>query len=153
MINQLRRDIQSRIDQLLSEADKLRRALLALGGTDADRSQRPADARGVRTGTRGHDARTKAASSPPAASAARRSGSGKTKGAVLDALAGGEAKTASQIAAATGLGRGSVSTTLTRLAKSGQVTKADRGYKLAAPAPSSTTGDPAAHPPASGSAS
>jgi DNA-binding transcriptional regulator GbsR (MarR family) len=40
--------------------------------------------------------------------------------------------TAGEVAAATGLGRGSVSTTLSKLTKSDEVVKADRGYKLAA---------------------
>ena len=38
--------------------------------------------------------------------------------------------TAGEIAAATGLGRATVSTTLSKLATSGQVTKAARGYQL-----------------------
>jgi DNA-binding IclR family transcriptional regulator len=41
--------------------------------------------------------------------------------------------TAGEIAAATGLGRGTVSTTLSKLAKSGELTKAARGYQLAGP--------------------
>jgi len=39
--------------------------------------------------------------------------------------------TAGEVAAATGLGRASVSTTLSKLARSGEVSKADRGYQLA----------------------
>jgi DNA-binding IclR family transcriptional regulator len=52
---------------------------------------------------------------------------------VLRALAdaNGGAMTASEVASATGLGRASVSTTLSKLAKSGEVTKAHRGYQLA----------------------
>jgi DNA-binding transcriptional regulator GbsR (MarR family) len=42
------------------------------------------------------------------------------------------AMTASEVASATGLGRASVSTTLSKLAKSGEVQKAARGYELAA---------------------
>ncbi len=38
--------------------------------------------------------------------------------------------TAGEVAAATGLGRATVSTTLSKLAKSGEVTKAQRGYSL-----------------------
>jgi DNA-binding IclR family transcriptional regulator len=49
---------------------------------------------------------------------------------VLAALAGGEAMTAGQIAATTGLARPTVSTTLSKLAKSGEVHKAERGYRL-----------------------
>jgi DNA-binding IclR family transcriptional regulator len=50
---------------------------------------------------------------------------------VLEALTSGTAMTASEVASATGLGRASVSTTLSKLAKSGEVRKATRGYELA----------------------
>jgi len=55
--------------------------------------------------------------------------------------------TAGEVATATGLGRGTVSTTLSKLAKSGEVTKAARGYQLAgqtaagAPAASAASAD------------
>jgi DNA-binding IclR family transcriptional regulator len=39
--------------------------------------------------------------------------------------------TAGQVAEKAGLGRPTVSTTLTKLAKTGEVQKADRGYRLA----------------------
>jgi DNA-binding transcriptional regulator GbsR (MarR family) len=42
--------------------------------------------------------------------------------------------TASQVAAATGLGRASVSTTLSKLSKAGLVSKAARGYRREASA-------------------
>jgi DNA-binding IclR family transcriptional regulator len=38
--------------------------------------------------------------------------------------------TASQVATATGLARPTVSTTLSRLSKTGEVVKAERGYRL-----------------------
>jgi DNA-binding IclR family transcriptional regulator len=50
---------------------------------------------------------------------------------VLAALAGGEAMTATEVAARAGLARPTVSTTLSKLARSGRVQKADRGYRLA----------------------
>jgi len=53
---------------------------------------------------------------------------------VLASLANGNAMTAGEVATATGLGRASVSTTLSKLAKSGEVAKAQRGYQLAKPA-------------------
>jgi len=157
MIEQLRRDIEGRLDQLLAEADKLRGALKALGGRNAasasaDRStgvrQRPraAAARGTRSPTRSSRAAPATSSATPAASAApaeaqatrprtrtapsARSASGATKSAVLQALAGGSAMTAGEVANVTGLGRASVSTTLSKLSKSGEVTKAARGYRL-----------------------
>ena len=59
--------------------------------------------------------------------------------------AGGEAMTAGQVADKTGLARPTVSTTLSKLAKSGEVQKAERGYRLA------PTGEaPEAMPAASG---
>ena len=89
---------------------------------------------------------TRAAKSRPAASATRaastrRSGGstsatdsrntpGATKASVLAALAGGEAMTASQVATKAGLARPTVSTTLSKLAKTGEVQKAQRGYRL-----------------------
>jgi DNA-binding IclR family transcriptional regulator len=57
---------------------------------------------------------------------------------VLAALAGGEAMTATEVATKAGLARPSVSTTLSRLATSGEVEKAQRGYRLAGAAPSSS---------------
>ena len=39
-------------------------------------------------------------------------------------------KTASEIAKETGIGTGTVSSTLTKMATTGELTKADRGYEL-----------------------
>jgi DNA-binding IclR family transcriptional regulator len=52
--------------------------------------------------------------------------------------------TAGDVAAATGLGRGTVSTTLSKLAKTGEVQKAERGYQL--PAASAKAGSTASAP-------
>jgi CRP-like cAMP-binding protein len=41
--------------------------------------------------------------------------------------------TAGDVATATGLGRATVSTTLSKLAKTGEVSKAQRGYRIAEP--------------------
>jgi DNA-binding MarR family transcriptional regulator len=89
---------------------------------------------------------TRAAKSKPAASPTRaartrrtaestsatngRTAPGATKASVLAALAGGEAMTASQVATKAGLARPTVSTTLSKLAKTGEVQKAKRGYRL-----------------------
>ena len=59
-----------------------------------------------------------------------RTAPGATKASVLAALAGGEAMTAGQVATKAGLARPTVSTTLSKLAKTGEVQKADRGYRL-----------------------
>jgi len=94
--------------------------------------------------------RTRAAKPTPAASATRpararqtaasksatngRTVRGGTKASVLAALTGGEALTAGQVATKAGLARPTVSTTLSKLAKTGEVQKADRGYRLPAAA-------------------
>ena len=49
---------------------------------------------------------------------------------MLGALSNDGALTAGEVAKATGLGRASVSTTLSKLAKSGEIAKAKRGYRL-----------------------
>ena len=80
------------------------------------------------------------ASATPSARTRRRGGStsatngrtarGATKASVLAALAGGESMTAGQVATKAGLARPTVSTTLSKLAKTGEVQKAERGYRL-----------------------
>jgi DNA-binding MarR family transcriptional regulator len=78
-------------------------------------------------------ARTRRAAASNAATNGRRT-HGATKSSVLAALAGGEAMTAGQVATKAGLARPTVSTTLSKLAKTGEVQKADRGYRLPAAA-------------------
>ncbi len=140
MIDRIRQDIQDRLDQLLAEADRLRQALHALGGETSPAASRSGGA-SSRTRTRATARpRTGATSTRTRGTASRARGSaGGTKSSVLKALAdaNGGAMTASEVASATGLGRASVSTTLSKLAKSGEVTKAERGYQL------STTGSAA----------
>ena len=82
-----------------------------------------------------------------AASRSTRTAPGETKAKVLAALSSDQALTAGEVAKATGLARGTVSTTLSKLSKTGEVVKADRGYRL----PSTNSGtanaaEPAAAP-------
>ncbi len=125
MIDQLRRDIQHRLEQLLAEAEKLRHALVALGSHDGSAPAATAAAPKPSQAKPRNRARS-SSTSPPRA----RTASGATKSAVLAALANGSAMTAGEVATATGLGRASVSTTLSKLAKTGRVSKAERGYQL-----------------------
>jgi sRNA-binding protein len=141
VIDRLREHIQQRLDQLVSEADRLRKALAAL---DPRSSARPARKPAARQAPAGRAARAatpkREAPAPtsapaprtrqPAARSPRRTAPGATKASVLAALAGGDAMTAGQVAHKTGLARGTVSTTLSKLAKSGEVQKAERGYRL-----------------------
>jgi len=137
VIDRLREQIQHHLDQLVGEADRLRKALAEL---DPRSSKTPARKPQVRkpaqaTATKSAASATKRTptrrTSRPTAPSAQRTAPGATKASVLAALAGGEALTAGQVAAKTGLVRGTVSTTLSNLAKSGAVQKAERGYRLA----------------------
>jgi DNA-binding transcriptional ArsR family regulator len=142
LIDRIRHDIQQRLDQLLGEADKLRRALAALDPRERATARpktttsRPAAKRAART----PDARqqtpartpTRTASVANGARSSTRTAPGETKAKVLAALSSGQALTAGEVANATGLARGTVSTTLSKLSKTGEVIKADRGYRLPA---------------------
>jgi DNA-binding transcriptional ArsR family regulator len=132
-IGQIEEQLRQHRD-LGDELERLRDALGRLEGGVAARvrgRRTPAKASSQRTtaaAKRAPAAKRSAAGSRPrraAASAPR----GQTRARILDALKDGP-KTAGEIAAATGIGRGTASTTLTKLAKSGEVVKAQRGYRL-----------------------
>jgi predicted Rossmann fold nucleotide-binding protein DprA/Smf involved in DNA uptake len=112
--------------KLTDELDRLREALSRLEGearsraSSARRTRKPAATPAGST--------TRARASKPASSRAR-APRGQNKVKVLDALKDGP-MTASEIAKVTGIGTGTVSTMLTKMAKSGELVKAERGYKL-----------------------
>jgi DNA-binding transcriptional ArsR family regulator len=143
VIDRLREQIQQRLDQLASEGDRLRKALAALDPRSSRTPARKPPARPRAQTTKPSAPATKRAparrNSTAATRATRRTAPGATKAAVLAALAGGDAMTAGEVAAKSGLARGTVSTTLSKLAKSGEVEKAERGYRLA----SATSSTPA----------
>ena len=79
------------------------------------------------------------ANAPPSAhalptrpSAAKRATAphGQNQAKILAALKGSQPMTASEIARLTGISASTVSTTLTKMAKTGELTKAERGYRL-----------------------
>jgi DNA-binding transcriptional ArsR family regulator len=132
-------DIEEQLKQhrdLGDELDRLRGALGRLEGdvTSRMRAQRPRAESSGRTRTTSPSvsgstaAKTAASSQKPrrARSAAPR---GQTRAKVLEALKDGP-KTAGEISETTGVPRASASTTLNKLAKTGDVVKAERGYKL-----------------------
>jgi DNA-binding transcriptional ArsR family regulator len=136
LIDRIRQEIQERLEQLLAEAEKLRDALAALDPREQKSQTKRAPARRTTRSTR--PARSTASTASTATRSRRtastgsnsRTAPGATKNSVLSALEKGGAMTAGEVASATGLGRGTVSTTLSKLAKSGVVVKADRGYRL-----------------------
>jgi CRP-like cAMP-binding protein len=136
VIDRLREQIQERLDQLAGEADRLRKALAAL---DPRSSAQPASKPPARKRAQAATPKPKAPATKgtPARRTSQAAAPGATKVSVLGALAGGEAMTAGQVADKTGLARPTVSTTMSKLSKSGEVQKAERGYRLAPAAPSS----------------
>jgi CRP-like cAMP-binding protein len=119
--------IEAQLEQhqkLTDELERLRGALTRLDGearsrVRAGRRNRTPAARSAGGATR----RVRSASAPA------RAPRGQNKAKVLDALKNGP-MTASEIAKVTGIGTGTVSTMLTKMAKSGELTKAERGYQL-----------------------
>lgn len=138
MIDRIRQEIQDRLEQLLSEAEKLRDALAALDPREPrSRGRRAASSSSSPAASAAPPAASTTASPAPrrtraaaSSSSGSRTAPGATKNSVLTALEKGGAMTAGEVASATGLGRGTVSTTLSKLAKSGVVVKAERGYQL-----------------------
>jgi DNA-binding transcriptional ArsR family regulator len=135
LIERIRDDIQARIDQLLAEVEKLRGALAALDprerttGRARGRASSLAKPKPAAASKKRPTASRKPAA-PSTANPRTRTASGSTKASVLAALSKEGGMTAGEVAAATGLGRATVSTTLSKLAKSGEVAKAERGYRL-----------------------
>jgi len=148
VIDRIREQIQRHLDELAHEADRLRKALAALDPRSSATPARKPAARKAPARKRAQAATPKPKASAtksapaqrrgqPVARTPRRTAPGATKASVLAALSGGDAMTAGQVADKTGLARPTVSTTLSKLAKSGEVQKAEHGYRLAPAAASS----------------
>jgi DNA invertase Pin-like site-specific DNA recombinase len=116
----------ARHERLSDELARLRDALGRLEG--AARSQVSRRRRGGRAAATPADKARPARRARPVP-ASGRAPRGQNKAKVLEALKGGP-MTASEISKTTGIATGTVSTLLTTLAKSGEVTKAERGYKV-----------------------
>ena len=114
--------------KLTDELERLRGALTRLEGEARSRVRSGRRTRKPTAKPAGSATRTRAAKPARAAARAPR---GQNKAKVLDALKAGP-MTASEIAKATGIGTGTgtVSTMLTKMAKSGELAKAERGYQL-----------------------
>jgi CRP-like cAMP-binding protein len=113
-------------DKLTDELERLRDALTRLEGEARSRASTGRRNRQPTPKPAGTTTRTRAAKP---ASAPARAPRGQNKAKVLDALNDGP-MTASEIAKVTGIGAATVSTMLTKMAKSGELTKAERGYRL-----------------------
>jgi CRP-like cAMP-binding protein len=119
-------DQLKRHHNLRDELERLRDALTRLEGEARSRVSGGRRNRKPTAKPGGSTTRTRAARP---ASAPARAPRGQNKAKVLDALKDGP-MTASEIAKVTGIGTGTVGTMLTKMAKSGELVKAERGYKL-----------------------
>jgi DNA-binding transcriptional ArsR family regulator len=132
--------IEEQLRQHRALSDELERLRDALGRLERGVGARVRGRRSPAPSTPASSPATKrTATAKPAAGTRRRGAAprGQTRARILEALKDGP-KTAGEIAEATGIPRGSASTTLSKLAKSGDVVKAERGYKL--PEPQTDTG-------------
>ena len=113
-------------NKLSDELERLRDALSRLEGGAGSRMGAPRRNRKPTPKPAGSAQRTPA--SKPASGPAR-APRGQNRAKVLDALKDGP-MTASEISKATGIATGTASTMLSKMAKSGELAKAERGYKL-----------------------
>jgi DNA-binding transcriptional ArsR family regulator len=118
-IDELREQVEGRLREAREEVGRLEAALDALGHGGGN-----AAPVGVAKAHRQPRAR--------ATPKRRRAPRGATRHAVLEALAEGNAMTAGQLATATGLPRERIAPELSKLVKTGDLVKADRGYKAPA---------------------
>jgi CRP-like cAMP-binding protein len=134
-------------ERLTNELERLRDALTRLEGAARSRvsasgrsAAKPGQGRGRTTAAKRAGAQAGAANASKPASAPARAPRGQNKAKVLEALKEGP-MTASEIAKVTGIGSGTVSTMLNKMAKSGELDKAERGYKLPRQVVASGTGE------------
>jgi DNA invertase Pin-like site-specific DNA recombinase len=112
-------DLDEQIAPLADEAEQLRTAIARLEAIEpGGLRRRPAPNGDGRAGR------------SPRARATGRAPRGQNRRLILEAITA-EAKTAGDVAKATGIGRPTVSTTLTKLVSDGAAVKAKRGYKAA----------------------
>jgi CRP-like cAMP-binding protein len=114
-------DLEEQIAPLADEAEQLRSAIAKLEAIE------PAGARRRAPST---TRRQRAPSRRPATQSNARAPRGQNRRAILEAIKD-EAKTAGDVAKETGIGRPTVSTTLTKLVSDGAAVKAKRGYRAA----------------------
>jgi CRP-like cAMP-binding protein len=117
--------IAAELGRLRDVVKDLERAILSRSSGELVRAAEPAE----RAPRQRAAKRSRAATRP---SAAKRAAAprGQNQAKILAALKGSQPMTASEIARLTGISAATVSTTLTKMAKNGELTKAERGYRL-----------------------
>jgi hypothetical protein len=115
-------ELEAQIAPLADEAEQLRTAIARLEAIEPSRSGRR---RGGRAAAKGGAGRRAARPSN-----GQRAPRGQNRRLILEAIRT-QPKTAGDVAKETGIGRPTVSTTLTKLVSDGAAVKAERGYKAA----------------------
>jgi hypothetical protein len=115
-------ELEAQIAPLADEAEQLRTAIARLEAIEPSRSSRRPRASGAAKGAAG-----RRAARP---SNGQRAPRGQNRRLILAAIKN-QPKTAGDVAKETGIGRPTVSTTLTKLVSDGAAVKAERGYKAA----------------------
>jgi hypothetical protein len=135
-VSKIVEQVKARIKQIETElarherlSDELARLRDALGRLEGAARSHVGRARRARQAAAKPAAPDRPDRAPSRTSAPGRAPRGQNKAKVLEALRRGP-MTASEVSKATGIATGTASTLLTNLAKSGEVTKAPRGYKL-----------------------
>ena len=116
-------ELEKEIAPLADEAEQLRTAIARLEAIEPSGAGRRG--RNTANGSRGATARRRAARTSTG-----RAPRGQNRRLILEAIKN-QPKTAGDVAKETGIGRPTVSTTLTKLVSDGAAVKAKRGYKAA----------------------
>lgn len=128
LLDRIRSEIDDRLRELRPLTDEVRQLESALQALEA-RGDSGAPTRGRRARRAG-----RRRGRPLQTPSRKRAPRGPTRDAVLRHLESHGASTAGDIAKATGLSRTSIAATLSKMANDGGISKAERGYTLAAPA-------------------
>ena len=123
-VNQRQR-LADELGRLLDAVNDLERAIVSRFGGEPEPAAAPAE----RAPRQRAPKRSRIATRPRAAQRAT-APRGQNQAKILEALKRSEPMTASEIARLTGISASIVSTTVTKMAKTGELTKAERGYRL-----------------------
>ena len=123
--------IADELGRLRDAVNELERTILSrLSGDPVPAAKRTEPAAHQRAARRSPAAKRSRAATRPDAATRAIAPRGQNQAKILEALEGSRPMTASEISRLTGISAATVSTTLTKMAKNGELTKAERGYRL-----------------------
>ena len=123
--------IADELGRLRDAVNELERTILSrLSGEPVPAAERTEPAPHRRAAKRSSVAKRSRAATRPDAVKRAIAPRGQNQAKILEALEGSRPMTASEISRFTGISAATVSTTLTKMARNGELTKAERGYRL-----------------------